>query len=721
MDKKRIKKTLVLQQDESDCGVACLLSLIRYYGGESSLEKLRELSGTGKQGSTLLGLYQAAGQTGFKAEGCEANIEELIKHGQPVILHLVIEHKYEHYMVCYGYDKNCFIMADPAQGLVYYTAEELEKVWLSHTCLTLSCTEQFVKKKAITSKKWKWLLNTLKEDYGILNISAALGIGIALLGMTTAIFSQKLVDEIIPEKDIKQLWFGLFLVAVLLLARIGLSSLRQFLLFAQSKDYNNRIIDLFYKQLLHLPRSFFDTRKIGELVARLNDTRRIQQVISILAGNIIVDALITLATLAFLFYYSIEIALILSLSIPIFILIVYRFNTPLIEAQRQVMIGYAQSESNFINTMQGIDTIKSFNKQRNFELLNQSIYGIFQDNMFKLGKINIKISAISGLISTLLIVFIMGLGSYFVFQDKLKLGELMAIISLVGSIAPAIINLSLVAIPINEAKIAFNRMFEFVNINPENAEGTTIVDMIQRLEIQNVSFRFPGRKRILENISLSASQNEMIFIIGESGCGKSTLCKIIEKSYQPESGNITVNYNHDLVDISIRNWRNHIGIIPQEIFIFNGSVLDNLYLGIHEKEIDLQKILTICSNYGFDKYISQLPQGYMTIVGEEGINLSGGQKQLIALIRLLLKDPEVMILDEPTFAMDRDMEQFTFNLLQSLKKHKIILFVSHRFHILKKYADRIYLIEKGEISHFGTHEEMLQSNNLYSSYWNDSL
>lgn len=111
----------------------------------------------------------------------------------------------------------------------------------------------------------------------------------------------------------------------------------------------------------------------------------------------------------------------------------------------------------------------------------------------------------------------------------------------------------------------------------------------------------------------------------------------------------------------------------------------------------------------------------MTIVGEEGINLSGGQKQLIALIRLLLKDPEVMILDEPTFAMDRDMEQFTFNLLQSLKKHKIILFVSHRFHILKKYADRIYLIEKGEISHFGTHEEMLQSNNLYSSYWNDSL
>lgn len=136
---------------------------------------------------------------------------------------------------------------------------------------------------------------------------------------------------------------------------------------------------------------------------------------------------------------------------------------------------------------------------------------------------------------------------------------------------------------------------------------------------------------------------------------------------------------------------------------------------------NIELILKTCSQWGIDKYIQQLPQGYMTIVGEEGINLSGGQKQLIALARLLVKDPAVMILDEPTAAMDREMEKFTLNILQTLKKQKIIIFISHRLHILRNYADRIYLIENGRITYFGTHEKMLQTENLYSFYWNELI
>lgn len=149
-----LRKTFVMQHDQTDCGVACLLSLIRYYGGDCTLEKLRELSGTNTEGTSLLGLYQAAGQTGFTAEGCEADAAALIEHGQPVILHITPEKHLNHYIVCYGYDDNRFVVGDPAQGIVHYTSDELERIWLSHACLTLTPSAAFVKAQIQRRDKW---------------------------------------------------------------------------------------------------------------------------------------------------------------------------------------------------------------------------------------------------------------------------------------------------------------------------------------------------------------------------------------------------------------------------------------------------------------------------------------------------------------------------------------------------------------------------------------
>lgn len=719
MDLKRIEKTLVLQHDASDCGVACLLSLIQYYGGEMSLANLREISGTSKQGTTLLGLYQAALRVGFDAEGCEADIESLIAHKEPVILHLLLEGKFQHYTVCYGYENERFLIADPSRGLIFYTQKELEQVWKSHTCLTLTCTDRFVSKKDVEIKKKLWFRSVLNDDWGILGVCVVLGLVIAILGMTTAVFLQRLVDVIIPERDYPRLWGGVCLIFVLLLARLGIMALRQYFLFRQSRDFNNRIIANFYNHLLKLPRSFFDTRKIGDLVARLNDTRRIQQVISIIVGNIIIDGLVAVVTFVFLFYYSWLFASLLLCGLPLLIFLVRRYDKPLILAQRNVMAGYAQSESYFINTIQGVDSIRHFNKQAMFESLNRTIYSLFQDHVFHLGKMNIRLSFISGLISLFLIVFSIGLGSYLVLNESLKLGELMAVVSLVTSITPAMMSLALVNIPLNEAKVAFNRMFEFIGMETEQTSGMTTLPQPVSISLKNVSFRFPGRKQILKEISLTASLNEMVFVIGESGCGKSTFCKILDKSYAVESGYIYLNDQLDLTDISIERWREVVGVCPQDIFIFNGTILDNLLIGGNVENIDY--VIETCKKWDIDRYLSEFPQGYMTIVGEEGINLSGGQKQLIAFTRLLIKNPEIMILDEPTAAMDREMERHIISILQKVKKEKIIIIVSHRLHLLRKSADRIYLIENGTINHFGTHDEMLGTTNLYSYYWNEFI
>ena len=395
---KHIQKTFVLQHDQSDCGVACLLSLVQYYEGSHTLEELRIQSGTTVRGTTLLGLYQAANSIGFEAEGNEADIEVLKTYNAPLILHLTLGNL-EHYVVCYGFEKGMFIIGNPAKGIIRLSAEELDRLWLSKTCLTLTPTPQFKKKTTQQKAQFKWFLNLVQKDIRLLVISALLGVVIAILGLAMAIFSQKLIDNILPSKDVSKLVQGVLLLTFLLLARIGISTLREYFLLLQAKDFNNRINGQFFSKLLQLPKLFFDTRKVGELIARLNDTQRIQRVIKQLVSTTFIDALVVVITSAFLFYYSWEVGLFTLLSMPIYFFIIRQYNTKIISLQREVMQSYAQVESNYINTFQGVTDIKVANKQRAFSKVNELIFSDSQEKAFTLGKVNIKLSWLSGVIS----------------------------------------------------------------------------------------------------------------------------------------------------------------------------------------------------------------------------------------------------------------------------------------------------------------------------------
>jgi ATP-binding cassette subfamily B protein len=716
--KKHIYKTFTSQHDQQDCGVACLLSLIRYYGGDASFERIRELSGTSKEGSSLLGLYQAAASLGFVAEGCEADTTSLINHGRPVILHILTDKKVEHFVVCYMYDNGCFIIGDPANGICEWSSEMLNKQWLSHACLILEPSVDFEQKDDIIHLKRKWLKNLIVDDIGILLTTVVIGTLLAALGMAMAVFSQKLIDDILPSKDYVKLSVGLGMVALLILTRIGLSVIRQHLLLRQARDFNNRIVGNFYNRLLFLPKSFFDHRKVGDMTTRLNDTRRIQIVISQVLGDTVINVLSIFVSFVFLFMYSWQLTLPIVCSLPLFFWVIYSYNKCIIAKQREMMAAYAQSESNFINTIQGISTIKNYNKQSVFSELNQYIYGIFQDTIYGLGNLNVSLGWKSGLIGAVITLLILILGSLFVFSEQLSLGRLMAVLSIIGTLLPSIAAIAMVAIPFNEAKVAFDRMFEFLRLKPEKMEvDNTVKFRFQSLQVTNLSFRFPGRGQLLQNINLTIHKSEIISIAGESGCGKTTFCQILSKFYDFENGNIVVNDKFSIRDMDTQQWREVLGVVLQDAYIFNGTVLSNICL--NNTTNDAQKVINFCHHYNFEPFIDEFPQGYMTIVGEEGINLSGGQKQLISLARALYKQPQLLILDEVTSAMDKNMEHFVLQLLLKLKKEMSIIFVSHRLHILKNISDKIYLFDKGIVSAAGTHKELIHTNNLYSSYWKD--
>ena len=715
----KIRKNSVLQHDSSDCGAACLVSVIKYFGGNSTIEKIRKLSGTSQYGTSMLGLYQAATQSGLEPTGYESSVKDIIEYSNVLILHVNPEERQQHYIVSFGFVDDRFIIWDPAKGLTNMSKDGLEKIWLSKKCLGLLPASTFKLEKENNRGKKKWVLEAIKPEKDLLLISVTTGILISGLGLVMAIFTQKLIDQILPTREMKVLLISSCLVFILLATRIVLSAIRQYFLLLQGKTFNIRIVDEFFNALLFLPKTFFDTRKTGDFVARLNDTMRIQRVIAEIAGVYIIDILILLVTIIALFFYS-RIAAIISLFLmPLFYLLVFRWDKRIISAQHDVMTGYALSDSNFIDSLKGIGEIKSLNWQNDFTLKNKSIYSEFQERAFYLGKIKVKLSLLSGLAGTFYIMIILLYSSSQVMTSMMTQGELMAVLSLSSTLLPSVLNLALIGIPFNEAKVALNRMFEFTQIEPEERVSAANNENleIQKLSFENLSFRFPGQKLLLENICLSIEKGKVISLVGESGCGKSTLANIMLRFYLPESGKISINNCKSSDEVDLKKWRSKIGIIPQEIHIFNGTILQNLLTELTESKIN--EMISTISGFGLGGFIDGFPSGLMTIVGEEGINLSGGQKQLLAFIRVLITKPDILVIDEGTSNMDRSTESMIMNLINRLKSDMGILLISHRINMIRHLSDYIYVIEGKGITNEGTHDELIKSDNLYRKFWDD--
>ncbi|HAT4000239.1 TPA: peptidase domain-containing ABC transporter [Elizabethkingia anophelis] len=685
---KHLSKTFTLQKDQADCGIGCLLSLIRYYGGNATVESLREKSGTSKQGTTLLGLYQAANSIGFDAEGCEADIKALVEHGEPVILHVIMDEKYEHYVVCYYYENNKFCIGDPARGIIYWSKEELEQYWRTKTCLTLKPNTDFIKTEYTNKAKKEWLFNLLKKDQEAIYTIIVLGVVLTLLGMSMSIFSQKLIDDILPQRKLKVLMLSIAFLGFLLFARVAIQALRDLYIVKQNKSFNERINYSFFSSLLYLPKMFFDTRKIGDFVARLNDTQRIQNVIKQLITATTVDILSVFISLGFLFFYSWKLAVICLILSPIIFYIIFSFNKRIIESQQEVMQAYSQNEANYIDSIRGIEVIKNFSRQDIFLKRNQNIFGLFQSKIYELGRLNLRISLTSGLVLVVFLLLILAFSSYHVLNNNIKIGELMAIIGISSSLLASITNLALVSIPIQEAKVAFDRMFEYSSIKPEAIDGIAL-DQINSINIQGIDFRYNGRSKLLEDVSLVLEKGKITTLLGESGNGKTTLAEILQKNYKPEAGNIIINGEYNLEEISLSSWRYLIGIVPQNIQLFNGSVAQNIVL---DEQINEERLNSLVTDFGFAKFISSLPQGWGTLVGEEGINLSGGQKQLLGWMRALYHNPEFLILDEPTSSLDKETRSFIYSLISKLKSKKVIFIISHYIEDLHNISDNIIVL-----------------------------
>jgi len=729
---KFIRKTFTKQYSQYYCGLACLTSIVKYHGGETTQEKLRDASGTTLQGTSLLGLYQSAQKLGFDVNGYEADLENLKKIEVPVIIHILKEGNLEHYMVCYGYEDGKFILGDPGWGIIEYRDEELEAVWKSKALLKLKPGKDFIRKKTESKNQLAWIKGLIRDDVPVLLVAAFMGTVLAVLGLAVAIYTQKLIDKILPSGDKELLFKSLGIFVAILLAKAFIGYIRGVFLIRQSKDMNIRIVSSFFGKLLLLPKSFFDSTSTGDMIGRLNDSQRIQRVVINLSSNILIDVLIIISSLVYIFMLSVSTGLISLLSIPVFGTLAWIYNRQIIDKQREVMQTYALTESKYIDTIHAIEVIKSGNKETLLGKAVQSVYNFFQGKVYELGILGNRINLWAQIGSVVLISGVIAWTSFLVLGKELLLGEMMAIVSIVGSLVTSVINTAMANIQFQEAKVAFERMYEFSAAVPEyeteipsskiqvpnpTAPGSMLqAPSIETLELKDLNFRFPGKSLLLKGINMNFERGQMTTIFGEIGCGKSTLISVLQRFYSFESGEIFVN-GYNWSDLTVPAWRDQIGVVTQHVKLFNGTILENICL---QENPNVQEVIGFCRETGLESFIYEFQQGYTTIINENSTNLSGGQQQLIALARALYQKPQVLLLDEATAAMDRRTEQFVIKLLQRIKKEMIIIFVTHRVQLARQ-TDYVYVIENKQISFSGTHDEVIQSNRLYKEAFEEVL
>ncbi|WP_445957576.1 peptidase domain-containing ABC transporter [Yeosuana sp.] len=697
----KYKKYVVLQHDQKDCGCACLKSILQYYGGDTNLEYLKELSGTSSEGTSFLGLIQASEKIGLSSEAYQANIEDIKILKEPFILHVELG-GFQHYLTSFKYDKkNGFTIADPAIGLQAYTEEELLKIWKSGFILIVKKASEEVHLKTLKRNYFKWVLDMMRKDTSYYISAVFLGIIIALLNMTTLVFTEKLIDVVLPSRSLSLLFKTLSIWFVLLLVTILLNYVRSVVLIQQAYNFNVRVFRFFFKRLLKMPKVFFASKKQGDMIARMNDTERIQRNIKTIIADSFIQFLLIVVAVIFLLYYSTEVAFIVIASVPILYLCAFLFNTKIKKFQHKMFINYAQTESNYIDTISGIETIKVFNKENYYFKKNVYIYKSFQNSILKLIRYDIKQSTLIDICGTIISASGIAYAVLLVFNRVIEVGDLIAIISLIFMIIEAVKSIVQLNFEIFESKIAIERMFDFaqrsddINKNQEEINYEEI-EHINTIEIKNLSFSYPGQDFLITDANLLLSKGQIIFLKGQSGSGKSTLMQLLLKFYKQNTGTITVNKKIALEDINTKIWRSQIAYVPQSIKIFNENILYNISLDDKQPE---DEIIDFCEYYlKIDNVFSKFKDSYWTILGEEGVTPSGGEKQIIAIARALFSKPKVLILDEATASMDKSTQNKILKLLNKIKKDMIILFITHNEELSSGNLVNTYVLEDKVIS-----------------------
>ncbi|WP_281191828.1 peptidase domain-containing ABC transporter [Staphylococcus felis] len=706
------------QPDERDCGPTCLAMICKYYKKKVSISKIRILAGTDLYGTNLLGMMKAGEKLGLKLEAYEVeNLDQLHKVNAPFIAHILNDEGFEHFVVIKKITNKYLYITDPARGHYKMTKSEFHEIF---TNVVLTVENDNTKDPIESFTTSNYFKDIFKNNHSFIWLILITSLVINTIGFIGAFYFKFLVDNIIPSTFFENLHNFSLAILMLYIISFLVSLLRYQLTLNMGLKINKKLMLEYYKHILYLPMNFFETRKDGEILSRFRDSDHIREAFSTITVTLFIDVTMILVGSVILYIQSTTLFLVVLSILPVYVLIAVFFKKPFEKYNREEMEADAKVSSIFLEGVRGIDTIKSYGSELQFFKKAESYFLGLIKKAYNLGtytNLQISLKEFMGLISILLILWI---GATKVMSGDMTLGELLTFNALVAYYLGPVDRLLESQSVIQSALVATKRVIEITDLDQENHTDNEKIDEINfnsDISFNNVSFYYGQRENILNNINFSIPKGKKIALVGESGSGKSTIAKLLLNYYNPQYGNICID-KYNLNDLKLTEWRNKIAYVSQQNFIFYGTVKDNLTIGYEKKSLTEVELIEACKIAEAHNFISQLPQGYNTVLETNGENLSGGQIQRIALARAILSKPEILILDEPTSSLDSSTEKKIQNNLYKLDT--TLLIISHRLSVVYG-CDNIIVLKNGRVSEQGTHKELLSRKNDYYKLWKNQL
>ena len=604
---------------------------------------------------------------------------------------------------------------NPAYGKIEtYTTEEFAKIWTGILIL-LEPNEYFEQRNEKTSLYQRFY--QLIQPHRSILLQALVGaIFYTILGLSTSIYIQKITDYVLVDGNRRLLNLLSLIMIVLLLFQIFLGVMKSVLTLQTGQKIDKYLILGYYKHLLKLPQRFFDTMRVGEIISRVNDAVKIRTFINDVSIQIVVNVFIVLFSFALMFTYYWKLALIVALVIPFYLGIYAITNWLNKKVERRMMEESAELESHLVESLNAVKTIKQFGAEIyannktdiHFSTLLKTIYKSVLNSLFS--------GNTSEFVSRIFTIVLLWVGAGYVIDREITPGELLSFYALIGYFTSPVSQLIGMNKSIQNALIASDRLFEIMDLEQEEVTDKIelTAEQIGNINFENVNFSYGSRREVFKDFSCVIEKGKTTAIVGESGSGKTTLATLIQNLYPVNSGKITIG-DYEVQYLSHYSLRTLIGVVPQQIDLFSGNVIENIAFG--EDFPDMQRVIDLTKQLGILSFIEQLPNGFQTHLGENGSQLSGGQRQRIAIARALYKNPEILILDEATSSLDTDSEQVIQATLNELKRTgKTLIVIAHRLSTIA-HSDTILVLRNGQLIEQGTHQELLARETTYKAMW----
>ena len=707
------KRTFVPQIDARDCGVAALASISKFYGSDYSLAHLRELAKTNKEGTTALGIVKAAKEMSFETRAIQADMSlfEMEDIPYPFIVHVNKEGKLQHYYVVYKNIKDHLIIGDPdpTVKVTKMTKDRFASEWTG-VAIFLAPAPSYKPHKDKKNGLMSFLPLIFRQRSLIFYIVLA-SLLVTLINIGGSYYLQGILDEYIPNQMKSTLGIiSIGLIITYILQQI-MSFSRDYLLTVLSQRLSIDVILSYIRHIFELPMSFFATRRTGEVISRFTDANSIIDALASTILSLFLDVSILIIIGSVLLVQNTNLFLLSLLSVPIYIIIIFSFMKPFDKMNNDVMQSNSMVSSAIIEDINGVETIKSLTSEETRYQKIDSEFVDYLDKSFKLSKYSILQSSLKQGAQLILNIVILWFGAQVVMTGKISIGQLITFNTLLSYFTNPLENIINLQTKLQSAKVANNRLNEVYLVESEFNNTQTLTGsqfLAGDICFEDISYKYGFGRDTLNNINLTIKQGDKVSIVGISGSGKTTLAKMIVNFFEPYKGRITIN-NNDLKMIDKKVLRQHINYLPQQAYIFSGSILENLTLGANQM-ISQEDIIKACEIAEIRQDIEQMPMGYQTELSD-GAGLSGGQKQRIALARALLTKAHVLILDEATSGLDVLTEKKVIENLMAMTD-KTIIFVAHRLSISER-TNQVIVLNQGKVIETGSHQELITKQGFY--------